>query len=199
MEKGNLIDSGKLNRWSKEIYACAEAHGFKHDKPNNQFFLGMILTEIAELIEADRNGKRANTQAMAELLEAQAKSKEGLSDGWFDMWYSDYYNLYVKGSIEEEFADVVIRILDLARWCHGDNMVWSLPFPVRIPPYATNVPSRAWHFVKNVLSWGQLNLSDSVNYMYQWASSMGIDLDTHVEWKMKYNEFREYRHGNKKY
>lgn len=190
MEKGNLIDSGKLNRWSKEIYACAEAHGFKHDKPNNQFFLGMILTEIAELIEADRNGRRADMESYNERMSNLAGSDE---------CFKEMYKRYIKGSIEEEFADVVIRILDLARWCHGDNMVWSLHFPVRIPPYATNVPSRAWHFVKNVLSWGQLNLSDSVNYMYQWASSMGIDLDTHVEWKMKYNEFREYRHGDKKY
>jgi len=191
MEKVNLIDSGKLNRWSKEIYDCAEAHGFKHVKVNNQFFLGMILTEIAELIEADRTGRRAEEAEFRRALTFEAADK--------DSYFKDCYKDFIKGSIEEEFADVVIRILDLARCEHSDNMVWRFPYPVRIPPYATNVPSRAWHFVKNLLGWGQFNLSDSVNYMYQWASSMGIDLDTHIEWKMKYNELREYHHGDKKY
>lgn len=26
-----------------------------------------------------------------------------------------------------------------------------------------------------------------------------IDLDTHIKWKMKYNELRPYKHGGKKY
>lgn len=67
------------------------------------------MTEMAESVEADRNGRRANTEAMTELLEAQAKSEEGLSGYWFDMLYVERYKMYVKGSIEEEFADVITR------------------------------------------------------------------------------------------
>ena len=84
-----IMDVDKLNGYMQEIWANASAHGW-HDKPlSMEHYMGLIMTEMAEAVEADRNGKRANTEAMAELLEVQAKSKEGLSDYWFGMWYGE--------------------------------------------------------------------------------------------------------------
>lgn len=35
--------------------------------------------------------------------------------------------------------------------------------------------------------------------VFEWAEALGIDLIQHINLKMRYNESREYRHGNKLY
>lgn len=198
--KNYMMDIDKLNGYMEEIWAIASAHGWHNEPLSMEHYMGLIMTEMAEAVEADRNGKRANTEAMAELLEVQAKSEEGLTDYWFDMWYGEYYKMYVKGSIEEEFADVVIRILDMACEHHLHKMLWH-----GYDPHGDNFHKdksfveNAWMFLKEVLNSGTMNISDSVSYMYAWADHLGIDLDTHIKWKMKYNELRPYKHEGKKY
>ena len=197
----NYMDADKLNGYMKEVWAIASAHGWHEHPLSMEHYLGLIMTEMAEAVEADRNGKRANTEAMADLLKVQAESEEGLSAHWYDMWYGEYYKMYVKGSIDEEFADVVIRILDMANERHhGEMYPWhgydnyGEQFR-REKSFVEN----AWFFLKEVLNYGTMNISDSVSYMYAWADYLGIDLDTHIKWKMKYNELRPYKHGGKKY
>lgn len=50
---------------------------------------------------------------------------------------------------------------------------------------------------------GTMNITDSVAFVYSWAEhGCGISpetLDMHIRWKMKKNELRPYKHGNKKY
>ena len=195
-----MMDVDKLNGYMKRIWEVATAHGWHEQPLSMEHYMGLIMTEMAEAVEADRNDKRANTEAMADLLRVQAESEEGLSEHWYDMWYGEYYKLYVKGSIEEEFADVVIRILDMACERHPHNMMWH-----GYDAYGDNFRKdksfveNAWYFLKEVLNYGTMNISDSVSYMYAWADHLGIDLDKHIEWKMKYNELRPYKHGGKKY
>ena len=35
--------------------------------------------------------------------------------------------------------------------------------------------------------------------VFEWAEALGIDLVQHINLKMRYNESREYHHGNKLY
>ena len=138
---------------------------------------------------------------MAEVMRLQAEEGEGgLCWQWYESWFQVYYREYIKGSIEEEFADIVIRIFDMAQGIHGDKMVWKCYYPYgdRFMQDKSFVEN-AWHFTKETLNWGTMNITDSVFYIFDWADFLGIDLLTHIEWKMKYNELREYKHGGKKY
>lgn len=201
MKKENYLDPVRLSKLQKRICEVATTHGW-YEQPRSPYMLcGLVMTEIAEAVEADRNGRRANTEAMADLMLLQAESAEGLSDRWYDMWYQTYYEAYVKGSIEEEFADVVIRLLDMAQGVHGDKMQWLGYYPLPLVGYRDDIGfiANAWYFVHEVLNWGTINISNSVSFMYDWAQDLGIDLWQHIEWKMKYNELRPYRHGGKKY
>jgi NTP pyrophosphatase (non-canonical NTP hydrolase) len=185
----------------QQTWDIATAHGW-HDKPiSTEHYCGLIMTEMAEAIEADRNNnRRADSVGFAELLRLQAESTEGLSDYWYDMWYCVYYKEYIKGSIEEEFADVVIRILDMAKEIHGDKMVWRGYYPWgEVYNENKSFIENAWFFIREVLNWGTMNISDSVSFMFNWAHHLDIDLWKQIEWKMKYNELRPYKHGGKKY
>lgn len=201
MNERNYIDPDKLSGLMREVWEIAVSHGW-HDEPiSREQYLGLIVTEASEAVEADRNGRRAKTDMMANVIRMQAWSETGLCQGWYESWFEIYYDEYVRGSIEEEFADVVIRLLDMAQGVHGEKMYWC-----GYDHYGESFDANKsfiesfWYFVREVLNWGMMNITDSVAYMYAWAESLGIDnLDDHIRWKMKFNELRPYKHGGKKY
>ena len=199
MKTENYLDPERLAKLQQRIWDVATAHGW-HEKPiSTAQYCGLIMTEMAEAVEADRNGRRAKTDMMADVIKKQAKGI-GLTQQWYETWFMVYYRMHVKGSIEEEFADVVIRVLDMAQEVHGDNMKWSGYYPFgQVYMESKSFIENAWYFIREVLNWGTMNISDCVSFMFDWAQDLGIDLWQHIEWKMKYNEMRPYKHGGKKY
>ena len=200
MDKQNYLDPERLSKVQHQIWNIATNHGWHEQPKSPEHWCGLIMTEMAEAVEADRNNRRANTKRMAEIIEFQTKSDEGLSDDWYEKWYQLYYKEYIKGSIEEEFADVVIRILDMTQEIHGSDMFWQGYYPyMQVYQENKSFLENAWYFIRDVLNWGTMNISDSVSFMFDWAHHLDIDLWQHIEWKTKYNELRTYKHGGKKY
>lgn len=204
MYNKNYIDADKFNRWMKEVWDIAVSKGW-HDNPiSKEQYLGLVMTEVAEAVEADRKDKRAKTDMMADVMRTQCENKEGLSKEWYEKWFEVYYDEYVKGSIEEEFADMIIRILDMTYEVHGNRMKWYGydHFGERYDNSKKFIQT-SWIFVKDVLNWGMMNITDSVAFVYSWAEhGCGINpktLDMHIRWKMKKNELRPYKYGGKKY
>lgn len=192
MRTENYLDPERLANLQQRIWDVATAHGW-HEKPiSTAQYCGLIMTEMAEAVEADRNGRRSEDAEFKRALTFGAVNK----DSYFKACYKDY----IKGSIEEEFADVVIRVLDMAQEVHGDKMRWLGYYPYgQVYQENESFIENAWYFIREVLNWGTMNISDCVSFMFDWAQHLGIDLWQHIEWKMKYNELRPYKHGGKKY
>jgi len=192
MKTENYLDPERLAKLQQRIWEIATAHGWHEQPIPTAQYCGLIMTEMAEAIEADRNGRRSEDAEFKRALTFEAVNK----DSYFKACYKDY----IKGSIEEEFADVVIRVLDMAQEVHGDKMRWIGYYPYgQVYQENESFIENAWYFIREVLNWGTMNISDSVSFMFDWAQDLGIDLWQHIEWKMKYNELRPYKHGGKKY
>ena len=191
MKTSNYLDPERLAKLQQRIWEIATAHGW-HEKPiPTAQYCGLIMTEMAEAIEADRNGRRADMESFNERMSNLDGSDE---------CFKEMYKRYIKGSIEEEFADVVIRVLDMAQEVHGDRMRWLGYYPWgQVYHEDKSFIENAWYFIREILNWGTMNISDSVSFMFDWAQDLGIDLWQHIEWKMKYNELRPYKHCGKKY
>ena len=192
MKTENYLDPERLAKLQQRIWDVATAHGW-HEKPiSTAQYCGLIMTEMAEAVEADRNGRRSMDAEFKSVLTFEATNK--------DTYFKACYKYYIKGSIEEEFADVVIRVLDMAQEVHGDKMRWLGYYPYgQVYQENESFIENAWYFIREVLNWGTMNISDCVSFMFDWAQHLGIDLWQHIEWKMKYNEMRPYKHGGKKY
>ena len=191
MKTSNYLDPDRLAKLQQRIWEIATAHGWHEQPIPTAQYCGLVMTEMAEAIEADRNGRRADMESFNERMSNLDGSDE---------CFKEMYKRYIKGSIEEEFADVVIRVLDMAQEVHGDRMRWLGYYPWgQVYHEDKSFIENAWYFIREVLNWGTMNISDSVSFMFDWAQDLGIDLWQHIEWKMKYNELRPYKHGGKKY
>lgn len=117
------------------------------------------------------------------------------------MFYKYAYENYIKGTVEEELADAVIRLLDLAGLRDIEvhrietmeaayvSLFKSMPFTECIYDIVMNI-TKCERTIRPCV-----NLSLAI--IFALAESRDIDLLWHINEKMKYNELRPNKHGKK--
>lgn len=200
MEYKNYIDKERFEKLQKEVYDNAKKHGWHEKQLSQKHLLGMIMTEMCEAVEADRKGGRRADLKKFEHEATLIKEWNDVSDEYKNSMWKNAFETHIKDTVEDELADVVIRIFDMAGTLYEDNMVWenkrTWDFSFRED---LNFVENAYFFVVSVLSSTVDGISGSVSYIFDWADHMKIDLWKHIELKMRYNEMRPYKHGGKKY
>lgn len=104
----------KISELQEVVHQNAKDKGF-YDNPNQNFGekCMLIVSEVSEALEAHRKSKFADLNAFA----LSKSSSSELSDkGWFNVSFVSN----VKDTVEDELADALIRILDLAGWLNID-------------------------------------------------------------------------------
>ncbi len=168
------INSGKLNLWAKWQYEINVKKGWHKPEYETSHFLMMIVTELAEIVEADRKKQHARKNFYR--VEAIKDSTD----------YQDAYDKYIKTSIEEEFADVCLRTIDLAYKLYGDTMEWNTT--KNEFPKDWRVTRICWNITHKMLDEDRERLSDVIRTMYGWADQLHIDLNFHITAKLRYNQ-----------
>ena len=191
-----------LNEMKERAYDIACKHGWYEQKRSNIHELMLVVSELGEAVNADRNGKYANRERFENVL------KE------FHVPFSYAFNQCIKDTVEDELADAAIRILSLAglnsadleeepfseegleKFVKAANKGLTIsdnPEKITFPEELSVVFSAIMKVLQEGASRGGV-----LGYIYVIAYRRGIDLKWHIEQKMKYNEERPYKH-NKKY
>lgn len=95
------MNTEKLNALKEQAYKTAVEHGFHEDVKPGVFYLGLVMSEAGEAINADRKGLHADAKGFEE------DEANGLP-------FAENFKKYIKDSVEDEIADIVIRLLDFA-------------------------------------------------------------------------------------
>jgi NTP pyrophosphatase (non-canonical NTP hydrolase) len=125
-----------------QAHEMAKSKGFWEGERNKPEMLMLVVSELAEALEALRKDDYADQDVVESLshdLELDRTDEEFLLKA---INWKTSFEQGVKSSFEDELADVAIRLFDL---CGG----------------------------------------------------LGVDLEKHIEMKMKYNSMRGYKHGKK--
>jgi NTP pyrophosphatase (non-canonical NTP hydrolase) len=125
-----------------QAHEMAKSKGFWEGERNKSELLMLVVSELAEALEALRKDHYADqdvVESLSQDLELDRTDEEFLLKA---INWKTSFEQGVKSSFEDEIADVAIRLFDL---CGG----------------------------------------------------LGVDLEKHIEMKMKYNSMRGYKHGKK--
>ncbi len=129
-----------INKLAEEIHANARNKGFFASEKNIGEMLCLIHSEVSEALEADRKNHYTNLKEDW-YLKGLAEKNYGASFCG-DEAFKNEFEKSVKNTFEDELADVMIRVMDLAAF-------------------------------------------------------KGVDLESHIKAKMRYNAMREHKHGKK--
>jgi len=182
-----MITRAKLEEWQAEIVKTATEHGWHETQQPIGVYMCLVMTEVAEAVEADRKNRNYK-------LTSRDYYDGKVED---DIAFKKFYLDNIKGTVGEEFADIIIRLLDYSGVQFEErelNFGYMDHFP-----HDDNFAENAWVFCKYILSHTQESVSESIWYVVKWAESLDIDLEQHIIWKMRYNKLRPYKHGGKKY
>lgn len=196
-----------LNALRDGAYKTACEHGFHDQELSNEHCFCLVISELMEAVEADRKGKRANVDRYNKKI-ANSRICQGLDpDIPKERGYEVAYNETIKGSIEEELADAVIRLLDLAglrgislELANGDidGCIEDMAEACKDETFTESIYSISTLPVRYD---GIFNFPTAVNDMilsiFGLAKYLDIDLLWHIEQKMKYNQLREKMYGKK--
>ena len=100
MEKIEM-NTDLLNLLADAAYDTASRHGFHDAHYGETYYMGLMLSEVGEIINADRKGKHADLEAYETAIKTTENPRQA-------------FETYIKDTVEDEFADVVIRLLDFA-------------------------------------------------------------------------------------
>lgn len=199
------IEAKQINEWVKKAYDNAVNHGWHEEEKSNAHWLMMVCTEVAEAVQADRKGRYMDDLDKEGLKTVLANDHDG---SLFNKYYSDT----IEGKVESELADICIRVFDLMGVYDIVAKDGFITFDNEVK-YAKqhSFTENAIVITKTIASCN-INSSISVNAemffvllknilasVFEWAEALGIDLIQHINLKMRYNESREYHHGNKLY
>lgn len=166
-----------LNKLSKEIYEANKAKGFHEEKHSEEHMMCLVISELMEAVEADRNGRRADMDNF---------------NRQYDYDWSENYNDYIKGSIDEELADAVIRLLDTA----GALGVNANLFNTNVSVFGNSFTEKIYDIVSGItMNNANTSIPYGIGRIEKLCSSLNIDLWQHVDLKLKYNSLRPYKHG----
>ena len=171
-----------------KVYTNAVNHGWHEDVKTVNHFRMMIITEVAEAVEAHRCDRYANIDAGFMLKMKNSTDEEKMH----------LYKECIKDTLEDEFADIYIRLLDLAgcqKQAVTEKAVLRYKGAVRLPKVFTE---RAFEAVRKIMNL-QCSISEIIGYIERWAEMENVELLRHIEIKMAINELRPYKHGRKKY
>ena len=178
------------NELSQKAHENAVIHGFWDEKHSNEHYLMLIVTEISEMVEADRKNNRAVMSDLFSIYDIDNDLPK----------FNDDFELLIKNTVEDELADVAIRLFDLSgalgidfdkmmpcryyrafdRFCFTEN-AFALCKGLQRDPIS----------VEKRIQFG-------IEYVISWAEQLNIDLEFFVGLKMKYNESRDKMHLHSK-
>lgn len=180
----------KRNEISENAHKNAVEHGFWDVRKSNEHCLMLICTEVAELVEADRKSLVADKQKFNEWM-LSGNPHEHVFENAFEKW--------IKNALEDEFADIYIRLADLAG-ALGIDFDKMQPCRYYRAFDKFSFTENAFALIKG-LSKDHIAIEKRIQFgmgfIEDWTKQHGVNLEWHIAQKMKYNQSREIMHGKK--
>lgn len=187
----NIPTSQEINALRNEAYENAKSHGFHDANNSKKHYLCLVLTELMEAVEADRKARHC----VIDLNEVDLIEDESIFLATFEQ--------NIKNTVEDEFADTAIRLLDYAGLYNIDVgascYLCQYILDASGPPYTQKYKSMSLTEFAFEMTYFivRKDILFVLFELFMWAVAKGFDLTTHIKLKMRYNSYRERMHGKR--
>ena len=187
-----------LNFLRDKAFHTAKEHGWHEEEHSDRHFLMLIITELAEAVQADRNGKNRSFRSefnIKKYFTGRPFTPEQYRERWkfcFEAMIKDY--------VPDELADACIRIFDLAALRSIDLSIPS-DNPCTVNPQKT-FTENIYAIIRDIIIGSdtlEQRLRNAISNIFELSRFMAFDIEWHIRMKMDYNTHRAYKHGEKKY
>lgn len=181
----------RINDLIASSYDVACRHGFHDVETSIEHQMMLVIGELGEAVEADRKNRRADIAG-------------------FRLSSADFVSTFektVKDTVEDELADVCIRLFDLCGCFQIDILQpsetmrddWRKLFDGYSFTECAYAVVRLLSGCQTgcVISELSTNIGSALYFIEYWSEKLGIDLDWHIDAKQRYNAGRERMHGKK--
>ena len=194
MEKVKITKE-RVSELVSNSYRVAKEHGFHEDYHSPSHYMMLVLSEIGEMVEADRKNRHADIACF---------TTSGL-ESWTTL-----FETWIKDTFEDEMADVVIRLCDfcgsLGVLPYMKDVMVDMSEDFREFFGNKSVCEQCFQLSSLVVDVQEVShdaddtemrhrLGATLCFVFEMARFHGIDLLWHVDRKMEYNESRPRRHG----
>lgn len=191
-----MVTKEKLDSLTTRAFDTACSHGFHDVERSNAHFMMLVLSEIGEMVEADRKSRRVKLHGDA--LDNTLR---------FNDFVPTFEHL-VKDTMEDELADVVIRLLDFCgkrgiSILMGNDGIVDMQDKFVEMFGEMSVCEQCFYLSRVITSIGDdapaqdlpSLVACAISFCFEFATFHKIDLLWHIEKKMAYNETRAKMHG----
>lgn len=182
--KEELFKEGKLtrNQYKELAHNTAVNHGFWEEKHSYEHSIMLVISELSEAVEAYRKNYKSDYDKFHEDLK--------------ELGIRESFKKNIKNTVEDEIADVYIRLYDYAGAVNIDFE--DISFKCEIIKHDYKSFLEECFEVTRILSRGNDNLnaiSIALEYLDKLVEHWNIPINWHINMKMQYNEGRGYKHG----
>ena len=175
-----------LNKLRDRAYQIAKDHGFHEKEYSDEYWLMLIITEIAEAVNADRKDYHARIKDFYEYCTINN--------------FRDHFETFIEDSVEDKLTNVAIRLFDFAGTTNtdlgimkhsrdSDTFRGKKSFPENCFILVGMIVYRYMHQYNRNLD---IFLRDIIRVVFGLAESYNIDLFKFIDIRMKYNELQLY-------
>ena len=172
------------NKFAAKIYQTNKANGWWDSNRDTDEIHMLILSELAEALEADRAYRllTAETQVLTSILETES-----------DEEFKETFQNVIKDTVEDEIADTAIRILDYLYFKNQEYFILrEYDLDELDPNFAVNLFAVCKKVCDRDLIYA-FNMLQHIDRRYE------LNMDLHIQLKTRYNSLRGKKHGGKKY
>jgi hypothetical protein len=187
-------------RFQKEIHATNVEKGFWVPDRSKGEAVALICSELYEAVEAHRKHNVYKHKELSPYAKQILKNAEEIDLGEWQIIFLSA----VKDTVEDEIADAVIRILDCVYGWNWEVVMSHTYDKTSTGNFAHDILRINWYVInayhrvagqnvglhKGHMDWGYI--LKAILAFCEWYQ---IDLETHIEWKLRYNKSRPFKHG----
>jgi NTP pyrophosphatase (non-canonical NTP hydrolase) len=181
-----------INQLIATSHNAAKAKGFWDEPRNQDEAFALILSEMFEAFEGHRKGKFVD----------KFTDLKNLNSIEVDEYFKGAFETCIKDTFEDEIADALIRLFD---YCTGFRIDLSFQ-DLGMERVITDNFGQTLLNIVFMTSTAYINSNSLIdrpaiaaNNLYYFlmliVEKYSIDIQTHIELKLKYNATRGYKHG----